>query len=78
MAISMAKNQQFNILNQFQRQKSKIINLKSAFHSSQSEIKNLQSKIYNLAGSTHLKIKESSGIISLSEIRAILEGNFIK
>ncbi len=38
-----------------------------------------QSKIiYNLAGSTHLKMCDSCGITNLSEILAIRAGNFIK
>lgn len=43
-----------------------------------SKIRNLQSKIYNLAGSTHLKMCDSCGITILSEILAIRAGNFIK
>ena len=45
---------------------------------SKSKIVNLQSKIYNLAGSTHLKTNDSCGMTILSEILAILAGNFIK
>ncbi len=43
-----------------------------------SKICNLKSKIYNLAGSTHLKMCDSCGITILSEILAIRAGNFIK
>lgn len=44
----------------------------------QSKIYYQNSKIYNLAGSTHLKICDSCGITNLSEILAIRPGNFIK